>query len=156
MIDYQLYIDGEFCEASDGNRFDSFNPANGRVWATAPAATEADVNRAVEAAREALYGGDWQAMTPTQRGRALYRLADLVEAHSDRLGEIETTDSGKLGAETRLKRPTSPTTTGTTPVLPTRSKARRCPSTSPTCTCSRAASQWESSLQLCRGMPRCS
>jgi len=103
MIDYQLYIDGEFCEAADGNRFTSTNPANGEVWATAPAATEADVDRAVDAAHTALHEGEWATWTPTQRGRALYRLADLVEAHSGRLGEIETTDSGKLGAETKAQ-----------------------------------------------------
>ena len=40
MNDYQLYIDGDFCEASDGGRFDSMNPATGEVWASAPAATE--------------------------------------------------------------------------------------------------------------------
>mgnify|MGYP003311438539 CR=1 FL=1 len=44
MNDYQLYIDGEFCESSDGGRFDTVNPATEEVWASAPAATEADVD----------------------------------------------------------------------------------------------------------------
>ena len=47
MNEYQLYIDGDFCEASDGNRFESVNPATGEVWTTAPAATEADVDRVI-------------------------------------------------------------------------------------------------------------
>jgi len=55
--DYQLYIDGEFCEASDGGRSDTTNPATGEVWATAPAATEADVDRAVRAAHRAMKRG---------------------------------------------------------------------------------------------------
>ena len=101
MNDYQLYIDGAFCEASDGNRFHTTNPATGEAWASAPAATEDDVNRAVEAAQRALVDGDWAAMTATQRGRLLYRLADLVAEHAPRLGEIETNDSGKLAVETR-------------------------------------------------------
>ena len=101
MNDYQLYIDGDFCEASDGGRFDSTNPATGEVWASAPAATEADVDRAVRAAHRAMTSGEWASMTATARGRLLYRLADLVAENSHRLGEVETTDSGKLAAETR-------------------------------------------------------
>lgn len=100
MIDFQLYIDGEFCEAAAGERFDCINPANGDVWATAPAVGAEDVDRAVSAASRSLESGPWAEMTPTQRGRLLYRLADLVEVHAERLGEIETTDSGKLAAET--------------------------------------------------------
>lgn len=103
MNEYQLYIDGEFCEASDGNRFDSVNPATGEVWATAPGATEDDVDRAVRAAKRALTEGDWPAMTATQRGRLLYRLADLMADAAHYLGGIETTDSGKLAAETRAQ-----------------------------------------------------
>jgi len=101
--EYQLYIDGDFCEASDGNRFESVNPATGEVWTTAPAATEADVDRAVRGARRALIQGDWPAMTATQRGNLLYRLADLVADAAHHLGSVETTDSGKLAAETRAQ-----------------------------------------------------
>jgi len=101
VTDYRLYIDGEFCEASDGGRFDSVNPANGQVWATAPAATEADVDRAVVAARRALTGGDWATMSATNRGRLLFELADRVAARASHLGEIETRDTGKLAVETR-------------------------------------------------------
>ena len=103
MNEYQLYIDGKFCEASDGNRFESVNRATGEVWATAPAATEADVDRAVRGARRALIEGDWPAMTATQRGHLLYRLADLVADAAHHLGSVETTDSGKLAAETRAQ-----------------------------------------------------
>ena len=99
--DYLMYIDGEFCEASDGGRFESVNPANGLAWATAPAATEEDVDRAVRAAHRALREGPWPAMTATQRGKLLFRLADLMEEHSELLGSVETTDSGKLAVETR-------------------------------------------------------
>ncbi len=101
MIDYQMYIDGGFCEASDGGRFDSVNPATGTAWATAPAATEEDVDRAVRAARRALYEGEWAEMTPTRRGGLLFDLADLMAERSEHLGSIETTDSGKLAVETR-------------------------------------------------------
>ena len=103
MIDYQSYIDGEFCEASDRGRFTSHNPATGEGWCTAPAATEADVNRAVEAAHRALTTGPWAEMTATERGKLLFRLADLVTEHASHLGTVETTDSGKLLAETQAQ-----------------------------------------------------
>lgn len=100
---YQLYIDGQFCDASDGARVESVNPATGKIWATAPAATEDDVNRAVEAADRALFHGEWANMTATQRGRMLYKLADLIAERAEDLGSLETTDSGKLAAETRAQ-----------------------------------------------------
>lgn len=101
MTNYQMYIDGGFCDASDGGRFDSINPATGKVWATAPAATETDVDRAVTAARRAMDEGEWSVMTATGRGRLLFELADLMAENSEHLGSIETTDSGKLAVETR-------------------------------------------------------
>ena len=101
MTNYQMYIDGGFCDASDGGRFDSINPATGKVWATAPAATETDVDRAVTAARRAMDEGEWSEMTATGRGRLLFELADLMAENSEDLGSIETTDSGKLAVETR-------------------------------------------------------
>ena len=100
---FRLYIDGEFTEASDGGTIESINPANGQVWATAASANEADVNRCVEAAHRALFSGPWAEMTATQRGKMLYTLADAVAEDALRLGEIETTDSGKLAAETRAQ-----------------------------------------------------
>jgi len=101
LTNYQMYIDGGFCDASDGGRFDSINPATGKVWATAPAATETDVDRAVTAARRAMDEGEWSEMTATGRGRLLFELADLMAENSEHLGSIETTDSGKLAVETR-------------------------------------------------------
>ena len=101
MNDYLMYINGEFCEASDGGRFDSINPSTGKSWATAPAATEEDVDRAVKAAHHALYEGPWSKMTATERGKMLFKLADLMTENSEILGSVETTDSGKLAVETR-------------------------------------------------------
>lgn len=103
MINYQFYIDGQFCEASDNARLESVNPSTGEVWASAPAATEADVNRAVEAAQRALRSGPWAKMSATKRGQMLFALADKIAAVAGKLGEIETTDSGKLAAETRAQ-----------------------------------------------------
>ncbi|MEM6586973.1 MAG: aldehyde dehydrogenase [Pseudomonadota bacterium] len=98
---YQMLIDGDHVPASDGANFDTFNPATGEVWATAPEATADDVDRAVHAAHQACYEGPWSRMTPSERGKCLRRLGDLLADQSERLGEIETRDSGKMFKETR-------------------------------------------------------
>ncbi|QYX58643.1 aldehyde dehydrogenase [Roseovarius sp. SCSIO 43702] len=96
-----MLIDGAWVDAGDGARFDTMNPATGAVWASVPEATAEDVDRAVRAAHRACYEGPWARMTPTERGRCLRRLGDLLADQSERLGEIETRDTGKLFAETR-------------------------------------------------------
>ena len=95
----KMLIDGAWCAASDGVSFDSMDPSTGKVWATIPEATAADVNRAVDAAEAALEGA-WGAMTATQRGKHLALLADLLAAHSEEIGQIETRDTGKMFKET--------------------------------------------------------
>jgi len=103
MKHYQLYIDGEWCDAVDGQRLESINPATGQVWATAAIAGEAEVNRAVAAAKRALNSGPWARMNATQRGKLLRHLGDLIAQQSEHLGDIETIDSGKLAKETRAQ-----------------------------------------------------
>ncbi|WP_037307188.1 aldehyde dehydrogenase [Ruegeria halocynthiae] len=97
---FQLFIDGEWSEGSDARVLTSENPATGQGWATFACASAGDVDRAVAAAKRVLDDPAWRDMTQTARGKLLYRLADLVAEHAPRLGELETTDSGKLLAET--------------------------------------------------------
>jgi aldehyde dehydrogenase (NAD+) len=98
MQRFQHYIDGAF---SDGEaRFESIDPATGEAWAEMPEAREADVDRAVESAHRALREGAWPKMTATQRGKLLYRLADLVAENARTLAELETRDTGKIIRET--------------------------------------------------------
>ena len=99
--DYKMLIGGQWVAASDGATFETFNPATGKVWATAPEATAEDVDRAVRAAHEAFTTGPWSTLTPTQRGHCLRRLGDLLIAKSEDLGAIETRDTGKMFKETR-------------------------------------------------------
>ncbi|HUL07930.1 MAG TPA: aldehyde dehydrogenase [Candidatus Acidoferrum sp.] len=98
---YRMLIDGALVEAADGARLDSINPATGEVWATFPAATAGDVDRAVRAAHRAMTAGPWARLTATQRGKHVRRLGDLVAEHADRMAEVETIDTGKLLRETR-------------------------------------------------------
>ena len=97
---YQLFIDGEWVDGADGQVMSSENPATGQEWATFACAAPSDVERAISAARRVLDDPAWRDMTQTARGKLLYRLADLIEENAQRIGEIETTDSGKLLAET--------------------------------------------------------
>ncbi len=99
MRSFQCYIDGRF---EDGEaRFASLDPASGTAWAEMPESREADVGRAVEAAHRALYGdAGWPKLTATQRGKLLYRLADLVTENAKTLAELETRDTGKIIRET--------------------------------------------------------
>ncbi|MBY5643433.1 aldehyde dehydrogenase [Rhizobium leguminosarum] len=98
MRRFQHYIDGEF---SDGEAcYPSIDPASGAIWAEMPEAREGDVDRAVNAADRALYDGPWPKLTATQRGKLLYKLADLVAANAQVLAELETRDTGKIIRET--------------------------------------------------------
>lgn len=97
---YQLYIDGQWSDGETATTMSCVNPATGTDWATFAAANVADVNQAVAAAKRALDDPAWRNLTPTQRSKLLHKLADLVEASAQKLGETETTDSGKLAAET--------------------------------------------------------
>lgn len=101
MQSFKHYINGEF--ESGSSYFESLNPANGEAWASFPAATEEEVNRAVDAADFALFSGDWPQFTATERGKLLRKLGDLIVEHAGELGELETIDSGKLATETRAQ-----------------------------------------------------
>ena len=100
MQHYQLFIDGEWVDGSAGQVMTSQNPATGEGWATFACAAPEDVERAIKAARRALNDPAWRDITQTQRGKLLYRLAELIEEHAAEIGRVETTDSGKLLAET--------------------------------------------------------
>ncbi|MGC6329142.1 aldehyde dehydrogenase family protein [Rhizorhabdus sp. FW153] len=88
-----LLIDGEWRKAENGADFATLDPATGRETGRIAAASPADVDAAVSAARTALAG--WQATMPVERARILWRVADLIEAHIDDLAELETLDQGK-------------------------------------------------------------
>lgn len=98
---YQMYIDGQRVNAEGDKTFESINPATGEAWALIPEASANDVDRAVKAAHRAFTSGPWKTMLPTERGKLLRRLGDILTEHSETLGEVETTDTGKLLKETR-------------------------------------------------------
>ena len=97
---YQLFIDGQWVDGSEGQVMESQNPSTGAIWATFACASADDVERTVAAAARALDDPTWRDMTPTARGKLLYRLAELIAESAEIIGRVETTDSGKLLAET--------------------------------------------------------
>jgi acyl-CoA reductase-like NAD-dependent aldehyde dehydrogenase len=93
-----LWIDNEYVDAVSGETITSLNPATGEPFAEVQAAGKEDVDRAVASARKAL-DGEWGKMSPDDRGRLIWKLAELVEEHNDELGTLETLDNGKpIGA----------------------------------------------------------
>jgi acyl-CoA reductase-like NAD-dependent aldehyde dehydrogenase len=99
----RLLIGGEWRDAAGGKTFETINPATGEVLTTAAEASADDVDAAVEAARKAFEdaGGPWRKMTASERGRLLWRIADLVEQNIDELAQLETLDNGKPIFESR-------------------------------------------------------
>ena len=98
---YQMLINGDWVDASDGGTFDSVNPTTGEIWSRIPEATEADVNLAVETAHHSFTKGPWSKLTPTERGKCLRKLGDLLAEQSESLGRTESIDTGKMLKETR-------------------------------------------------------
>src|ERR1051326_4248123 len=91
---YQLFIDGQFVDAESGKSFKSPNPATGETFAEVAEADQADVDKAVAAARKALTG-KWSKLSARDRGRLLYKLSQLIERDAAQLAELETRDNGK-------------------------------------------------------------
>jgi acyl-CoA reductase-like NAD-dependent aldehyde dehydrogenase len=81
--------------APSGETFPTLNPATGAPRAQVALAGEADVDRAVQAARRASEAGPWRVMSGAERGNLLWKLADLLEQHADERAGLETLDNGK-------------------------------------------------------------
>ena len=92
---HHMLIDGRFVSAAAGQTFPVYNPATGDVITRVPEAEAEDVDRAVRAARRAFDEGPWPRMSPSERGRILWKLADLIEKNNDEFAELESLDNGK-------------------------------------------------------------
>ncbi|MEU0110585.1 aldehyde dehydrogenase family protein [Streptomyces sp. NPDC006251] len=92
----KMLIGGQWVEALDGATFDTADPATEEVLATVPAAGSTDVDRAVNAAREAFEPGSaWRGLPPAARGRIIHRIGDLILEHAEELALLESRDNGK-------------------------------------------------------------
>jgi phenylacetaldehyde dehydrogenase len=91
----QLFIDGQWTEAASGKTFETPNPATGEALASVAEGDAEDIDRAVRAARRAFDEGPWAGITPSERGRMIWRIGDLILEHADELAQLESLDNGK-------------------------------------------------------------
>lgn len=91
----RMFVDGQWVDALSGRRFDTVDPATEQVITTVPHSGPEDVDRAVAAARRAFEDGPWPAMTPAERQRMLWRIAEGITARADQFAQLESIDNGK-------------------------------------------------------------
>jgi phenylacetaldehyde dehydrogenase len=90
----KLFINGQWTNAASGRTFETPNPATGETLARIAEGDAEDIDRAVRAARAA-FDGPWSRMTPSERGRIIWRIGDLILEHVDELAQLESLDNGK-------------------------------------------------------------
>ena len=89
-----LFIGGQHRKSLSGKTFETPNPATGKTLATVAEGDAADIDEAVRAARAA-YDGAWSDLTPSSRGKILWKIGDLIEEHAEELADLESLDNGK-------------------------------------------------------------
>ena len=94
-MEYKLWIDGKWVDSKGGGKISVENPATGKKFAEVVDASPQDVNLAVETARNAFYDGRWSRLTPADRSKALWKLADLLEKHAEEFAKLESENTGK-------------------------------------------------------------
>jgi phenylacetaldehyde dehydrogenase len=91
----KMLIDGKWVNAASGKTFPTYNPATGEVLAQVAEGDRADIDLAVQSARRAFESGPWSRMTASERGKLVWKLADLLEEHTEEFATLETLDNGK-------------------------------------------------------------
>ncbi|MGC2330593.1 MAG: aldehyde dehydrogenase family protein [Candidatus Acidiferrales bacterium] len=91
----QMLINGKWVNSASGKTFPTYNPATGEVLAQIAEGDKEDINRAVAAARAAFETGPWRKLTPSERGRLIWKLGDLIEKHNEEFAQLESLDNGK-------------------------------------------------------------
>src|SRR5580692_7801452 len=92
---HKMLINGKWVEALSGKTFPTYNPATGEVLARVAEGDKADIDLAVKAARAAFETGPWSKLTASERGRLIWKIADLIEENLEEFAELETLDNGK-------------------------------------------------------------
>src|SRR5271165_7072714 len=98
----KMFIDGKWVNPVSGKTFPVYNPATGEVMAQVAEGDREDINLAVKAARKAFEGGAWPKMSASERGRLVWKLADLIEQHTEEFAQLESLDNGKPLAVARV------------------------------------------------------
>jgi betaine-aldehyde dehydrogenase len=95
LVEHKLWIDGAWVESRGGGTMAVENPATGQKIAEVVDASLEDVDRAVQSAKRAFYDGRWSKKMPSERSKALWKLADLLEARAEEFARLETENTGK-------------------------------------------------------------
>jgi phenylacetaldehyde dehydrogenase len=90
-----MLIGGKWLDATSGKIFPTYNPATGEVLAHVAEGNSIDVDKAVTAARKAFESGSWRTLSASERGRLIWKLADLLETHLEEFAQLESLDNGK-------------------------------------------------------------
>ncbi|CAD6194253.1 unnamed protein product [Caenorhabditis auriculariae] len=93
---HEMFINGKFVPALSGKTYETINPATEKPICTIPVAAKEDINLAVRAAKKAFENGEWKQMNARDRGKLLYKLADLMEQHKEELATLESLDAGAV------------------------------------------------------------
>src|SRR5258708_12897891 len=91
----KMLIDGKWVNAASGKTFPTYNPATGEILAQVAEGDRQDIDAAVKAARKAFDSGPWSRLTASERGKLVWKLADLLEEHLEEFATLETLDNGK-------------------------------------------------------------
>jgi phenylacetaldehyde dehydrogenase len=91
----KMLINGNWVDAVSGKTFPTYDPSTGEVLAQVAEGDREDINLAVKAARKAFDQGTWRKMTPSERGRLIWKLGDLIDAHLEEFAYLESLDNGK-------------------------------------------------------------
>lgn len=91
----KILIDGKWGNTVSEHTFPTFNPATGDVLCHVPDGQKEDIDRAVKAARHAFEQGPWRTLTPSERGKLLWKLADLMEQRTEEFAQLDSLDNGK-------------------------------------------------------------
>jgi 1-pyrroline dehydrogenase len=102
---YKNFVGGDWVDSASGETMEVLNPATGETIAEVPRGTAEDVDRAVQAAKDAL--PEWLETTPAERAEVLLKLADLIDEHADELAHLESTNVGKPLPAARDEMPVS-------------------------------------------------
>jgi phenylacetaldehyde dehydrogenase len=92
---HKILINGKWVNAASGRTFPTYNPATGEVLANIAEGDREDIDRAVKAARAAFEKGPWSKITPSERGRMIWKLGELIDKHCEELAQLESLDNGK-------------------------------------------------------------
>ena len=92
---HKMLINGKWVDSASGKTFPTYNPATGDTLSRVAEGDKEDIDRAVKAARAAFETGPWSRFTPSERGRAIWKIADLMEKHLEEFAQLESLDNGK-------------------------------------------------------------